>query len=316
MKSKTTIICYILVVALLAGCAMDKGSAKNDGDDASKLKVLTSVFPPYDFVRQIAGGNVELSMLLRPGSESHAFEPTPQDIIAIQNSDLFIYIGGESETWIEDILASVDTGNTRILKLFDFVEAAQEETVEGMQEDEHEAEGGYDEHIWTSPPNAILLANAIAEAMCDLDAANASAYRANAAYFTEQLEALDEQFLSIVAAAKRKTLVFGDRFPMRYFADRYGLEYFAAFPGCSADTEADASTLKFLIDKINAEQIQVVFYIEFSNQKIADAICESTGAKKLLFHSCHNVSKQEFYDGATYVSLMSQNAQNLREALN
>lgn len=316
MKSKTTIICYILVVALLAGCAMDKGNTKSDGDDAGKLKVLTSVFPPYDFVRQIAGGNVELSMLLRPGSESHAFEPTPQDIIAIQNSDLFIYIGCESETWIEDILASVNTGNTRILKLFDFVEAAQEETVEGMQADEHEAEGGYDEHIWTSPQNAILLANAIAEAMCDLDAANASAYRANTAYFTEQLEALDEQFLSIVEAAKRKTLVFGDRFPMRYFADRYGLEYFAAFPGCSADTEADASTLKFLIDKINTEQIPVVFYIEFSNQKIADAICESTGAKKLLFHSCHNVSKQEFYDGATYVSLMSQNAQNLREALN
>lgn len=311
------ILLFIFAIGMLAGCKPIEGSINGTRSDKGRLRVVTTIFPQYDFVRQIAGGNADLSMLLRPGTESHFFEPTPQDILAIQKCDIFIYIGGESDTWIEDILASLDVSSIRILRLMDFIEASEEEIVEGMQSEAHEFNTAeYDEHIWTSPQNAIKLTKAILEAMCEADADNANAFRLNAAHFIEQLEALDERFTHIVAAAKRKTLVFGDRFPARYFTDAYKLDYFAAFPGCSADTEADASTIKFLIDKINVEQIPVVFYLEFSNQRIAEAICESTGANKLRFHSCHNVSKDEFYNGATYVSLMEQNANNLEEALN
>jgi zinc transport system substrate-binding protein len=200
----------------------------------------------------------------------------------------------------------------------DCVEVVEELVVEGMEEEEEEeeAEGPeYDEHVWTSPKNAKLIVEKIAGILAAGDRANAEEYEKNSAAFLAKLTELDESFQNLVKGARRKTMVFGDRFPFRYFADAYGLSYFAAFPGCSTETECSAATIAFLIDKVRTEKIPVVFHIELSNEKIADAICEETGAKKMLLHAVHNITKRDFDRGTGYYDLMSQNIKNLREAL-
>jgi zinc transport system substrate-binding protein len=292
-----------------------------------KITVTATIFPPYDFTRAVAADRINLSMLLPPGAESHSFEPTPRDIIGVQNSDVFIYIGGESDAWVDRILESMDTGAMRIVRLMDVVDIVEEEIVEGMQEEEEEAaedvfagigvevEPEYDEHIWTSPLNAIRMARAIADALCDKDAANAAFYRQNADAYSAKLTALDAAFQEVVRGAQRRTIIFGDRFPFRYFADRYGLVYFAAFPGCSTETEPSAATVAFLIDKVRVERIPVIFHIELSNERMADTIAEETGARKRLLHAAHNISKRDFDRGVTYLDLMSANLSPLREAL-
>jgi zinc transport system substrate-binding protein len=298
-----------LAAALLAGGRKD--TAKADG----KINVVTTIFPSYDFVREAAGDKVNLTMLLKPGAESHSYEPSPQDIIKVQNCDVFIYVGGESDAWVERILESMDTKRMEIVTLMDCVEVVEEVIVEGMEEEE-EAEGPeYDEHVWTSPKNAKLIVQKIADVLKQRDPANAAEYEENTTSYLAKLTDLDASFQTIVNGAKRKTFVFGDRFPFRYFADVYGLEYFASFPGCSTETECSAATIAFLVDKVRAEKIPVVFHIELSNEKIADTICEETGAKKLLLHAVHNISQRDFDRGANYYDLMSQNVQNLREAL-
>jgi zinc transport system substrate-binding protein len=312
---------FLAVLLCVSGCSNKekKAGARNVGNE-NKVAVTAAIFPPYDFARRIAGDRVELSMLLRPAAESHSFEPTPQDIITMQNSDLFIYIGGESDAWVKRILASMDDSalkKIKILPLINTVDAVEEEIVEGMEEEEEESgeDAAYDEHIWTSPRNAVLMVRAIADALCEIDSGNAAFYRANAESYTAELNELDAAFKDVVAGGKRKTIVFGDRFPFRYFADAYGLSYYAAFPGCSTETEPSAATVAFLIDKIKSEKIPVVFHIELSNERMADAIAAETGAKKLLFHSCHNISKKDFENGAAYLDLMRGNVDNLREAL-
>jgi zinc transport system substrate-binding protein len=205
-----------------------------------------------------------------------------------------------------------------IITFMDCVDVVEEVVVEGMQEEEEEeeAEGPeYDEHVWTSPRNARLIVRKLADVLKRRDAPHAAAYEQNTAAYLAKLTDLDASFQNVVNGAKRKTFIFGDRFPFRYFADAYGLSYFAAFPGCSTETECSAATIAFLIDKVRAERIPVVFHIELSNEKITDTICGETGAKKLLFHAVHNISKRDFDRGANYYSLMSQNVQNLKEAL-
>jgi zinc transport system substrate-binding protein len=213
----------------------------------------------------------------------------------------------------------MDTSKMKIIRMMDEVNVVEEEVVEGMQEEEeehnHEEEAEYDEHVWTAPKNAIRIVQAIADVLYAVDGANAALFRQNAQAFIKNLDELDKEFQAVVNNAKRKTSVFGDRFPFRYFADAYGLTYFAAFPGCSTETEASAATVAFLINKVRTEQIPVVFHIELANEKIADTICEETGAKKLLLHACHNISKKDFENGVTYVDLMRQNVENLRRAL-
>jgi zinc transport system substrate-binding protein len=332
---KIILIFLIAVLCGVTGCRQDRNSAKENN---GKITVTTTLFAPYDFVRNIAGDRVNLYMLLPPGSESHSFEPTPQDIITIQNSDAFIYIGGESEDWVERILGSTKKDETKTLALMDVVEVFEEEIVEGMQDEEEienekernfiirfflslfsrgndNDEGEYDEHVWTSPKNAILIVEAITDMLCEADSANASYYRQNAASYIEKLSEIDSVFTEIVSGAKRDTIVFADRFPFRYFADSYGLNYYAAFPGCSTETEASAATVAFLINKIRSEQIPVVFHIELSNERMADTISAETGAKKLLLHACHNITKRDFDAGLGYLDFMRANAQNLSEAL-
>jgi zinc transport system substrate-binding protein len=486
------------------GAGIEAGAGAETGS-AGGLSIVATIFPPYDFARSVAGDMAEIAMLLPPGAESHSFEPTPQDIIRIQNCDVFIYNGGESDAWVNEILESMDTAAMNIVKFIDCVETVEEEIVEGMEDDEdehehghgggeidpadiqdrpmgdfagdwlsmiplisdgsldeyighmaeeagaafddykalalqmaasdydnvriaentlaigeasakyeymgyelaesdsgqavwykyqiaapaegmpqrlmfndhqiasggekeeiahihmkygdegfdallaaegapfyfdsgfshgeigafmagdHEHEGGeedgheheheIDEHVWTSPRNAKLIVRRISDALCGTDPANAVAYKRNADEYIDRLDELDAEFRAVVGAAARKTIVFGDRFPFRYFADAYGLDYFAAFPGCSTETEPSAATVAFLIDKINAEKIPAVFHIELSNEKMANTISESTGASVLLLHACHNVSKADFDAGKTYLGLMTENVGALRQAL-
>lgn len=311
-------------------------STKTETISDDKINVISVNFPGYDFAREIAGENINLTLLLPPGSESHSFEPTPQDIIKIQNCDIFIYAGGESDSWVKGVLGSMKDNNIKILAMMDMVAAVEEEIKEGMEEpeenehshkheheeahkhehDEHEEEAEYDEHVWTSPVNAAAIVKKISNALCEADETNAAIYKEKTAVYVDKLQALDSAFREITKNAKRKTLIFGDRFPFRYFVEEYGLDYYAAFPGCSTETEASAKTVAFLIDKVKQEKIPVVFNIEFSNGKIAKTICENTGAKNLLLHSCHNISSDEFKRGESYISLMTGNTVNLKEALN
>jgi len=314
MKKLIT-MALVLVLALcavvFAGCAR-----QNEVDDDGKISVVTTIFAPYDFARAIAGDAANITMLLSPGSESHSFEPTPQDIIKIQKCDVFIHVGGESDEWVRSVLASMDTSNMKIVTMMDCVETFEGEIVEGMQDDhDHEEAHEYDEHVWTSPRNAKLIVRKIADALCAVDADNAEIYNQNTRDYQTKLDALDAEFRAVVAAATRKTIVFGDRFPFRYLAQAYGLSYFAAFPGCSTESEASAATVSFLIDKIKDEGIPVIFHVELSNQKMANTISEATGAKVCLLHACHNISRDEFQSGRTYLDIMTANVATLKEAL-
>ncbi|MDR1712564.1 MAG: metal ABC transporter substrate-binding protein, partial [Coriobacteriales bacterium] len=246
----------LLAAMMLVGCG---GITDSDNGDDGKVNVVATIFAPYDFTRAIAGEKAEISMLLLPGAETHSFEPTPQDILKLQNCDIFIYVGGESDDWVDGILASMDTSKMKIVKLMDCVEVVEEEVVEGMEDekadeasatgqsaeaDDSEEEAEYDEHVWTSPRNAKLIVSRISDALCEVDPANAETYKANTTAYLAQLDELDNRFQTIVDAGERKTIIFGDRFPFRYFADAYGLDYYAAFPGCSTETEASPATVK------------------------------------------------------------------------
>ena len=313
MKHKVVLSALVLIVLSIGGCRPAK-PIKADG----KINVTTVIFPSFDFVRIIAGDKVNLAMLLPPGAESHSYEPSPRDIVTIKESDLFIYPGGESTKWVGRILESINNSSSKmkVLKLMDLVHTVEEETVEGMEDDDDAGIPlAFDEHVWTSPKNAKSIVASITKALCDLDPANADFFMQNAVDYSHNLDELDAAFRAIVEGAKRRTIVFGDRFPFRYFADAYGLKYFAAFPGCSSETEPSAATLAFLINKIKSEHIPVVFYLELSSQKMADTISEATGAKKLLFHSCHNVTKKDFENGVSYLDLQKANADHLKEAL-
>ena len=307
------ILAGIMALSVLCACNSEDDNNKTDG----KLKVITTIFPPYDFTRQIVGDKIDLSMLLKPGMESHSFEPSPKDIVNIQNCDLFIYVGGESDEWVRTILESDDKKPKKIIALMDCVDTVEEATVEGMTAEEHEEgeEKEYDEHVWTSPKNAVTITKKIAEILDELDPSDKKIYDENTRQYCAQLTQLDNEFRETVDSAKNKLVVFGDRFPFRYFTDEYGLGYFAAFPGCSAETEPSAATISFLIDKVKEKNIPVVFKIEFSSGKVAKTIAEPSGAKVLEFHSCHNVDADGFNNGETYVSLMKKNLKNLKEAL-
>ncbi|MDR0615298.1 MAG: metal ABC transporter substrate-binding protein [Synergistaceae bacterium] len=284
----------------------------NDG----KIKIIATIFPQYDFARAAAGDRADVTMLVRPAAEIHSFEPTPRDIISIRNADVFIYIGGESDAWVDEILESVDTSNMKVLRLMDYVNAVDEEVVEGMQpEEEEEEEEAKDEHIWTSPRNAMLLTQAIADGLSEKDPKNADYYQANAKGYIAKLSELDGEFKAEVAGAKRKMIVFGERFPFRYFTDAYGLDYRAAFPGCSTESDASAATMAYLVRTVRDEKIPVVYTIELSNGNIARAIAEQSGAEVLMLHSCHNLTRSDFESGETYYSLMKKNVDVLRKGL-
>lgn len=316
------------VVVLTASCAPYSGSEKqkDEGTDSGKVSVVTTIFPPYDFVREIGGDRVELTMLLKPGEESHSYEPTPQDIIAIQNSDLFIYTGGENDVWVEDILESMPDSGMETLKLTECVETVEEESVRGDgEEDEHDhshEEGDeesvheIDEHVWTSPVNAAAITESICGMLCRIDPEYTEQYEKASETYCSELEKLDREFRSVTETAERHLMIFGDRFPFRYFADEYGLDYYAAFPGCASDTEPSAAVLAFLINMVNETGVPAVLKMELSNDQIANAVAEATGTEVKVFYSCHNLSAADFESGETYLSMMRKNVETLREVLN
>lgn len=325
------IICFLVMTAvlttgLLSGCAY--GQKKNDG----KISVVTTCFPPYDFARAVAGDTADITMLLSTGAEAHSYEPTPRDIAEIQNCDVFICIGGEDEVWVDSILKAVDNDSMTIIRLFDYAELLEEEAVAGASPDGHDhhhhnnsendhehdsevSEDHADGHIWTSPENAVKCVQAIEDAFCEKYIENSEFYRSNAEEYIKRLEQLDSDFRKITENTGEKVIIVGDRFPFRYLAHEYGLEYFAAFSGCSSESEPSVYTMAFLIDEILEHNADTVFYLEFSTRKLAEKLCDATGAKMLPLNSCHNVSKEDFSSGVTYIDLMYENLKNLKEAL-
>ena len=307
------LLCVCLAGALLSGCGRTEAPS-------SGLKVVATCYAPYDFARRLLGDRGEAELLLPPGAEVHTFEPSPRDILDIQNCGLFVYVGGESDAWVRNILDGMDSPPPAVT-LMDCVDTLyEEETVAGMESEEEPAGGTdagaeYDEHVWTSPRNAILICRKLCEALCAADPAGETEYRANLASYTAELEALDAAFTQVVADGARKTLVFADRFPLRYFVEAYGLSYYAAWPGCADDAEPSAATVAFLIDRVREEHIPVVFHIELSNEDMADTVCGETGAKKLQWNACHNVTRAQFDAGVTYLDLMWENVDSLKEAL-
>lgn len=389
----------LICSCIFTGCKPEHGRASYDssenssGNDKSdkRLNVVTTLFPYYDFLRQIAGDSIKLTMVVPAGMDSHSFEPTPADIITIQNADVLVCNGGTMEQWLSKVLDSFEegVGPGRVVTMMDYVDVVEEEIVEGMEDgeshdhehehahvhgdgttheddhehvdedhdhseeehdtenekihdddhnhedihdnddhnhedlqdddgsdhDDHDEEIEYDEHIWTSPVNAKKLVGVLSDVLSEEDSLNADIYAHNCSEYQEKLSGLDKKFRNIVSHTKRRLVVFGDKFPLRYFFDEYGLEYRAAFSGCSTDTEPSAKTIAYLIDRVREERIPAVYYLELSSSRVAEIIGEETGAEPLLFHSCHNVTRRQFDSGITYLELMEQNAVNLKKGL-
>ena len=315
MNKIAKIITGILALALIAGVIVFVVLKINNNQKTAKI--ISFNFVGYDFARAVTGDKTQVSMLLKPGAEMHDFEPTPEDIVKIKNADLFIYVGGESDEWIEKALNDNEISKDKTLRLMDLVEVKEEEHVEGMEEKEHEHEEEleYDEHIWTSPKNAIKLVNGITEKLAKIYPENKATYEKNANSYTRQLYDIDQQIRDTVASSNKKELIFGDRFPFRYLVDEYGLKYFAAFPGCAEQTEASSKTIAFLIDKVKNDGVKVVLKIELTSDKLAQIVADETGAKVMELNAAHNISSEDFERGVTYVDIMKDNIKVLEEAL-
>ncbi|MCI6226433.1 MAG: metal ABC transporter substrate-binding protein [Clostridiales bacterium] len=323
MKKRILALLLAAAVALpLCACA-PAGEEAEDG----RLQVVCSLFPYYDFVREIGGAYVSPRLLVAAGREAHSFEPTPMDVIRVSRADVFVYNGGEGEQWVDEILSSAGENIPTVLRMMDYADTLTEEPLAGRDDhdhadhnhehdDDHDSDDiEYDEHIWTSPVQAMKLCRAICDALCAADPAHAAVYRSNLENYLGQLAELDVAFRQVCSEKKRSLLVFGDRFPLLYFCREYGLDYRAAFHGCSSDTEPSLYTLKFLIDKVRQQDIPVVYALELSSRKVADAIAETTGATVETFYSCQTVSQADWAAGEGYVSLMRRNVAALREGI-
>lgn len=375
------LICLMAVVYIAWGCANDgspvsstsaagqsgqsQGESENRGDSAGenegapekRILVVTTVFPPYDFAKRIAGDRAEVVMLLSPGMESHTYEPTPEDIKRIASADLFIHAGSANDTWVESVVPD----HVPRLEMMQLVEVlgfdhdhdhgdhdhGDHDHSDGHHGDDHDHSGDedgdhdhndghdhsghdhgdhdhdhhhgdhdhLDEHVWTSPVNAIIIVEGIARRLGELDPEHASFYHENAHSYIEELQQLDADYRNVVSHAERRLIVFADRFPFRYLAHEYGLEYEAAFSGCSTETEVSAAVIADLIDEVKEHALSVVFKMELTNDNIARTVAESSGATVLELHSCHNLSAEEIANGENYLTLMRKNLEALKKAL-
>ena len=330
LKKLWVIFGLVLVVGLLAFLVLNR-----EKFEQKKYSVVSTSFPGYDFARAVTKNtNISTKMLVKPGAETHTYEPTPQDIIDIKNADMFVYVGGDSDTWVEKILKDVDTKKTHVMKLIDLVSTVNEEIVEGMEdEDEHDYEHDHDhshshehdhdhdhkhdhdeeeegpeidEHVWTSPKKAMEIVKKIAKVASEIDAAEETKINDNAEKYVAEIAQVDKDLHQAIDG-KISEIVVADRFPFRYFADEFGLKYAAAFSGCSEQTEASAKTISFLINKVKQDKVKKIYKIELSNGKIAETVSKDTGAEVLELHSAHNVTADDFSKGVTYVDLMKRN---------
>lgn len=329
-------IITLMLVAVLAVCALSGCGTSKSGEDTKdkKIKIVTTIFPEYDWVMQILGDKADkadVTMLLDKGVDLHSYQPSTADIAKISEADVFIYVGGESDEWVEDVLKEAKNKNLKVINLMDVMgdKAKEEEVKEGMQEEEEEhaeeAKDGkeeeeveYDEHVWLSLKNAKIFTKKIADVLSEVDKDNAKTYQANYESYAKKLDDLDKKYAEAVASAKNKTLVFGDRFPFRYLVNDYGLDYYAAFVGCSAESEASFETVTFLAKKIDELGLGNVLTIEGKNHKIANTVVDNTknkDQKVLTMDSMQSTTSKDVKDGATYLGIMEKNLEVLKEAL-
>ncbi len=290
--------------AALCGCDRESGGA-----ESGKIRVIATIFPAYDFARQVFGDSAEVTMLLKPGQESHSFDPSAKDVVEISGCDLFVYNGGESDQWVESVLKSAPELNT--FRMTDAVSLLDEEIAEGMEHDgdeEHDHDGeAYDEHVWTSPDNAAAIVRALGERARGLFPEYSEELSKNAEDYAALINSVDERFTELFEGEERY-FIFGDRFPLLYFFREYGLNYYAAFPGCGSETEPSARTMTFLLDKLKQpDSVPAVFCIELSGRKLADVLAADSGLTTAEFHTCHNISADDFAAGETWVTLMERN---------
>ena len=324
MKKYTAcLLTVILALSLLTACNTD-GGVQNNGQP--RIKIVTTIFPEYDWVMNILGDkaeNTDVVLLTEKGVDLHSFQPTFADMMNISKADVFVYVGGESDGWVEDVLKNAENKNMQIVNLMEVLgdSAKEEEIIEGMESEEEEGveEAEYDEHVWLSVKNASLFVKAIEKAVESADPSNADAYRNNADAYLKELEELDNAYSSTVSSSQGKLLLFADRFPFRYLTDDYGLDYYAAFVGCSTETQASFNTIMFLSDKADENNLSSVIIIEGSDGKIAEAVnnnSDNKDRKILTMDSMQSVSMTDINDGATYISIMEKNLEVLKEALN
>ncbi len=343
-------LAMILSMGLISGCG--NKAVESKATAKSKLSVVCTTFPSYDWTKEVMGEKAEdfdLTLLLDNGVDLHNYQPTAEDIAKIAECDLFIYVGGESDEWVEDALKEATNKDMRVINLMDALgsEVKEEELVEGMEEEEHEHEGEdahddeggdvhddededahdheeaeeveYDEHVWLSLKNAQALVEVIEGTLSEIDSKNAEIYKKNTDNYMTELKALDDEYETAVLSAKTNTVLFGDRFPFRYLVDDYGLDYYAAFVGCSAETEASFETITFLAGKVDELKLPTILVIENSDEKISEAIKSNTAGKDqkiLVMNSLQSVTNSDIEAGFSYVSAMKDNLEILKQALN
>ncbi len=339
------ILAVSVAITAMAACGTSESSSSADTGEGSsnKLSVVTTIFPEYDWTMEVLGDqaeNTEVTLLMQNGVDLHSYQPTASDILKISSADVFIYVGGESDAWVEDALASAQNKDMAVINLMEIMgdDVREEEVVEGMQEHEHEHEDAeeeeehaeeegeeheheeteYDEHVWLSLKNTPAFIRAISSALSEKDAANAETYQNNADTYINELNEIEAEYAEAVSGAKTKTLLFGDRFPFRYLTEEYGLDYYAAFPGCSAETEASFETVTFLANKVDELKLKYVMVIDGSDQLIANTIIQNTDTKDqkiLALNSMQSVDSDDMENGVTYLSILKDNLAVLKEAL-
>lgn len=332
-KNRILTLCVVLTIftGLLSGCQKQENTAAKTED--KKIQVVCTIFPQYDWVNSIIGENTEnfdVTLLLDHGVDLHSYQPTAEDIVKIANADLFIYVGGESDAWVDDALKEATNPNLQAINLCEVLgeNIKEEEIIEGMEAEEEEGitlgkdaeeEPEYDEHVWLSLKNAERITEKITEVLQTIAPKSSQIYKENSKIYLQQLKDLDAEYQQTVDTAKRSTLLFGDRFPFRYLVDDYGLNYHAAFVGCSAETEASFETIAYLSGKTDELGLPGVLVLENSDQKIAKAIIDNTTEKNqkvLVMNSLQSVTGEDVKNGVSYLSVMKENLEVLKQALN
>ena len=303
----------LLLCAALLFCFAACGQSNTGNNENNKISVVCTLFPQYDFVREIAGDKAEITLLLTPGTDSHSYDPSPANMVKINECDLFVYTGDMMEAWAESIVGTL--GETvAVLNVSEELQLEKSgENHSDHSEDSHDH--SVDPHIWTSPVNSMEIVRRICAKLCEIDPINASFYKSNESSYLAKLEVLDANLRDLTGSAQQKTVVMCDRFAMLYFCEEYGLDYIAAFDSCTSNTEPSPAVIVKIVNEVKSKNIPAVFCAELSNRKVADAVAEQTGVQVLELHSCHNLSAEDFSAGETYLTLMERNLSNLKTAL-
>ena len=318
---KIALIACILVIVIGFIWLLVFNNVSNETEDNGKLNVVVTSFSSYDFVRHIVGDNANVTFLLGPGMDAHSYDPSASDIIKIGNADMFVYIGDEMEKWAERVVETLDTKNTVLVKISDSIEIIEEKNIDGTEHEEHDdnhhehEEVEYDEHVWSSPENAIKIMDVLTNHLIEVDPDRKEEYEKNSEEYILEIRDVQSQIQDIVDNKERSRLVFADKMPMQYFINEFKLDVSAAFNSCSTETEPSTSTIAYLINKVKEENIPVVLYIELGTDKVANTIAKETGAIPMQIQTLHNVTKTDFDNGETYVSLMRRNLDVLKKAL-